>query len=292
MNGGEGPVFERIHALRGQMRRSEAKVANYVLAHPQAAISMSISTLAGQCGVSEPTVLRFCRAIGCEGFQDFKLTLAQSIAIGASYIRQGITPEDSLATVATKICDQTIAAVTELKTRMSWTEVERAVDVLAAAPRIEIQGVGASGAVALDAQNKLFRLNVPVTASVDPHMQIMSAASLVAGDVLISFSYSGRAREIITAARMARQRGASVIAVTTADTPVARTASHPICLPVIEDTEHYTPMTSRLLQLVVVDILEIGVALRRGPALYPHLRRLKDALNLVRLDAPTPKEQE
>jgi RpiR family carbohydrate utilization transcriptional regulator len=125
-------------------------------------------------------------------------------------------------------------------------------------------------------------LNVPVVAYIDPHMQLMSAAGLTCGDVLVSFSYTGRTQEVINAARMARSREASVVAVTTPNSALAEIASHPICLPLIEDTELYTPMTSRLLQLVIVDILEIGVALRRGPSLSSHLRRLKDALAQAR----------
>jgi RpiR family carbohydrate utilization transcriptional regulator len=113
-------------------------------------------------------------------------------------------------------------------------------------------------------------------------MQVMSAASLVAGDVLMAFSYTGRAREILNSAGIARQQGAFVVAVTMAGTPLAQLATHPIGLPFIEDTEQYTPMLSRLLQLVVVDILEIGIALCRGPSLSFRLRRMKDALSLVR----------
>ncbi len=127
-----------------------------------------------------------------------------------------------------------------------------------------------------------FVWGVPVTAYVDPHMQAMSAASLVAGDVLIAFSYTGRAPEILTSVRIARQQGVDVVAVTMANTPLAVIASHPICLPRIEDTDQYTPSTSRLLQLVVVDILEIGVALRRGPSLSFKLKRMKDVLQQVR----------
>lgn len=266
------------------MRPSERKVADYIVSQPEKAISQGISAMAAESGISDPTVLRFCRAIGYDGFQDFKLGLAQSIAVGTAGIQHGIEPDDRAPTLANKICSQTINAVNDLAKTVDWDQVERAIDVLAAAARIEFHGAGASGAVAIDAQHKFFRLNVPTVAYVDPHMQIMSAASLTCGDALVSFSYTGRAREVVNAARLARQREASVVAVTTPGTALAEIASHPICLPVIENTEHYTPMTSRLLQLVIVDILEVGVALRRGPSLSHHLRRLKDALLQARLD--------
>ena len=278
MTGYKSPLFDHIREVMAEMRPSERKVADYVLNRPTHALSLGISALANDCGISDPTVMQFCRAIGFAGFQDFKMALAQSVAIGTPHIFQGIETTDRAATLAAKICSQSITAITELSKTVDWDQVERAIDVLAAAPRIEFHGLGASGAVAIDAQTKFFRLNVPVVAYIDPHMQLMSAAGLVCGDVLVSISYTGRTQEIINAARMARSREASVVAVTTANSALAEIASHPICLPWIEDTELYTPMTSRLLQLVVVDILEIGVALRRGPGLSCHLRRLKDAL--------------
>jgi RpiR family carbohydrate utilization transcriptional regulator len=286
----EGFMFDRIRNATEQMRPSERKVADYVLSQPEKAVSQGISAMAAESGVSDPTVLRFCRALGFDGFQDFKLGLAQSIAIGTAGIHQGIEPDDRAPTLATKICSQSINAINDLSKKVDWDQVERAIDVLAAAARIEFHGAGASGAVAIDAQHKFFRLNVPVVAYVDPHMQIMSAASLTCGDALVSFSYTGRAREVVNAARLAREREASVIAVTTAGTALAEIASHPICLPLIEDTEQYTPMTSRLLQLVVVDILEIGVSLRRGPSLSHHLRRLKEALLQARLEITPSKK--
>jgi len=276
------PLFEQIKRSEDRLRRSERKVADFILSDPQTALSLGISALAAASGVSDPTVLRFCRALGFDGFQSFKLALARALALGAPFIREGVGPDDDTATLGAKICSQTAAAIYALPSKLDWAAVEGAMEALAAAPRIECYGVGASGAVAVDAQNKLFRLNVPVTAYVDPHMQIMSASSLKRGDVVLAFSFTGRAREVIEAAQLARRQGASVIAVTTAGTPLAAVASNPILLPAIEDTEQYTPMTSRLLQLVVVDILEIGVALRRGPSLFPHLRRMKESLRHVR----------
>ncbi len=280
------PLFDQIKRAEDRLRRSERKVADYILAEPQTALSLGISALAAASDVSDPTVLRFCRALGFDGFQSFKLALARALALGAPFIREGVGPDDDTATLGAKICSQTAAAIYGLPAKLDWPTVERAMEALAAAPRIECYGVGASGAVAVDAQNKLFRLNVPVTAYVDPHMQVMSASSLKRGDVVIAFSYTGRAREVIEAAQVARRQGATVIAVTTPGTPLAGAASVPLLLPAIEDTEQFTPMISRLLQLVVVDILEIGVALRRGPSLFPHLRRMKESLRSVRQYPP------
>ena len=282
MDGNERSLFDRITLAIPGMRPSERKVADIVAGQPERVLSLGISALAAASDVSDPTVLRFCRGIGFQGYQDFKLGLARSLALSGAAVRRDIAADDKVPAFVTKVCAQTSAALRAFRETTDWGQLERAIEVLALAPRIECHGVGASGAVAIDAQNKLFRLGVPVTAYVDPHMQAMSAASLNPGDVLISFSYTGRAREILASARIAREQGVDVVAVTVAGTPLADIASHPICLPRIEDTDQYTPGTSRLLQLIVVDVLEIGVAQKRGPGLSPKLRRIKDVLQQVR----------
>lgn len=282
------PLFEQIKQAEPRLRRSERKVADFVLSAPQTALSLGISALGSASGVSDPTVLRFCRALGFEGFHGFKLALARALALGAPFIREGVGSDDDMATLGAKICGQTASAIQGLQRFVDWPSVESAILCLSDAARIECYGVGASGAVAVDAQNKLIRLKIPVTAYIDPHMQIMSATSLTVGDVVLAFSYTGRAREVIAAANLARGQGAAVIALTTAGTPLAAAATHPVLLPSVEDTEHFTPMVSRILQLVMIDILEIGVALRRGPALFPHLRRMKQALHEARQHDPEP----
>jgi RpiR family carbohydrate utilization transcriptional regulator len=280
------PLLDQIRQAEAILRRSERKVADFILTSPQSALSLGISALASASGVSDPTVLRFCRALGYDGFQSFRLALARALALGLPAIREGIGPGDDMISLAAKVCSQSAAAIHGMQSRVDWAVVERAIDCLARAPRIECYGVGASGAVAIDAQHKLIRLSVPVTAYVDPHMQIMSATSLKPGDAVLAFSYTGRAREVIEASQLARRQGASVIAVTTADTPLALVATHALLLPSVEDTENFTPMISRLQQLIMVDIVEIGIALRRGPALVPHLRRMKRALRSARQNPP------
>lgn len=271
-------LLDRIRETDPQLRPSERKVAALVLSDPSKVMSSSISTVAVEADVSEPTVLRFCRAIGCSGFQTFKLDLAQCLASGTPFVHETIEAGDSIATVGSKVCQHFISAVGSLRDSLDWEAVDRAVESLASAQRIEFHGVGASGVVALDAQHKFFRLGVPVIAHNDVHMQAMSASGMKAGEVLVSFSYTGRTLDIINAAEIARSKGALVVAVTTEGSPLSRIATHPIGLPMFENISVYTPMLSRILQTVVVDILEIGVALRRGPELIEKLRHIKESL--------------
>ncbi len=145
--------------------------------------------------------------------------------------------------------------------------LEQAVDLLAEARRIDVMAVGLSHIVALDAQQKLMRLETMCTALGDSHLQTISAATLGPGDVALIFSYNGRIKDILRCARVAREAGASTIAVTCSGTPLAAAADLLLPVDVPEDTFVYAPMTTRLAQLAVLDVLATGIALRRGPGI-------------------------
>ena len=61
-------MLAKIKAARDTLRKSEQKVADVVLADPDASVQSSIQAIATRAAVSEPTVIRFCRALDCVGF--------------------------------------------------------------------------------------------------------------------------------------------------------------------------------------------------------------------------------
>lgn len=268
-------MLERIAAQKAQLSKSERKVADCVLAQPEAAINDTIAALAARAGVSEPTVIRYCRTLGCEGWQDFKLRLAQSLASGVRYVHSAVRPGDDTAAVLAKVFDGAIASLLHTRQTLDTDALAHATDLLAAARRIEFYGHGASGIVAQDAQHKFFRLGVPVVAYSDAHVHAMSAALLAPGDAAVAISHSGRSRELLASAERVRMAGADLIAVTAAGSPLAALASVAISPPADEDTATYIPMSSRLVDLAIMDVLAIGVALRRGPELAERLELTK-----------------
>ena len=165
--------------------------------------------------------------------------------------------------------------------------VGRAVDILAAAQRIEFFGVGASGVVAMDAQHKFFRLGLPTVAYTDPHMQLMSATTLRPGDAVVAVSHTGRTKDILESVITAKDAGAHVIAVTSPDSPLAVAASLTLPVAAAEDTDLYTPMMSRLAHLAVIDVLVTGIALKGGERIAGKSRRLKRQLQVKRLPKGT-----
>lgn len=276
-------LLSHIQTMRAQLRKSELKVADYVLSKPALVMHSSMADVSQAAGVSEPTVVRFCRAIGCQGFQDFKLKLAQSLVAGASFGQFAIHEQDKVGDVAMKIFDTTLHTLIDVREHMDIDALEQAIQAIAAAPRVEFYGFGASGAVAADAQHKFFRLLLTAAAYSDPHMQAMSAVTLSPGDVAICISQSGRSRDLLTTANLVRETGATLITLCPSQTPLAELASVNLAIDVQEDTEIYTPLTSRIAHLVVIDVLAMGVAMARGPDLVNHLKSVKRSLRTLRL---------
>ncbi|MBQ0719570.1 MAG: SIS domain-containing protein [Gammaproteobacteria bacterium] len=266
------------------MRKSERKVGQFVLAHPKEVIRMRIVDLANQAEVSEPTVVRFCRAVGCEGFQDFKLALAQQLASSPSIGQIAVTDSDSTAQYSFKVFDSTVDSLLKVRDNLDLEMLDRAVQALCAAQRVEFYGFGASAAVAFDAQHRFFRLQLATAAYSDPHLQNMSATSLSPDDVVVAFSQSGRTRALLDSIALVKTRGAKVIALAPSNSPVADAATIPITIDVKEDIQIYTPMSSRIAHLAVIDVLAIGLAQQKGPQLEEHLQQLQANLNSLRVD--------
>lgn len=265
------------------LRKSERKVAELVLARPTEVIGMRIVDLARLAAVSEPTVVRFCRAVGCQGFQHFKLVMAQQLAASPSFGQIAVTDTDSVAQYTFKVFDSTVDTLLKVRDKLNLDMLDRAVRALCAAKRVEFYGFGASAAVAFDAQHKFFRLQLATAAYADPHLQNMSATSLCPGDAVVAISQSGRTRALLDSIELVKRRGAVVVALAPSATPVVQAATIPICIDVKEDIQIYTPLSSRIAHLTVIDVLAIGVAQTKGPRLQQHLLNLQEGLSALRV---------
>jgi RpiR family carbohydrate utilization transcriptional regulator len=275
-------LFQTIHAQHGQLRKSERKVADYVLAHADQVIHMRIVDLAQEARVSEPTVVRFCRAIDCSGFQNFKLELARYLANNPPFEQFNLDEQDSTREYAFKVFDALRDTLLRVRQAIDGAAIEAAVTALARARRVEFYGFGASSAVAIDAQHKFFRLQIASAAYSDPHIQAMAALSLGDQDVVVAISQSGRTRALLEAMALAQQSGARVIGLAPTSTLVALQSDIPIYIDVEEESENYTPLPSRIAHMALIDILAVGVARTKGPAIGEHLRRLHRELLSLR----------
>lgn len=277
-------MLEKIQSQLEQLSKSERKVAEVILTSPSRAIHLSIARLANTAGVSEPTVNRFCRSLDTKGFPDFKLHLAQSLANGTPYVNRNVDEDDSVEAYTGKIFESAMASLDHVRQSLDMNAVNRAVDLLTQAKRIAFFGLGSSAAVAHDAMNKFFRFNVPVIYSDDIVVQRMSCMNCSADDVMVLISHTGRTKNLVELAQLARENDAMVLAITSAGTPLAREATLALLLDVPEDTDIYMPMVSRLAQLTLIDVLATGFTLRRGAKFRDNLKRVKEALKESRFD--------
>jgi RpiR family carbohydrate utilization transcriptional regulator len=266
---------------------AEQRVAKLVLGDPRAFANLPVSELAERAHVSKPTVVRFCRSMGYDGLSDFKLKLAGSVSEGVPFIHRSVDPDDKTADVLVKVIDNAVAAFLKYRNDASTVAIEKAAEALAATyktgRRIEFYGAGNSGIVAQDAQHKFFRLGVNTIAYSDGHMQVMSATLLGPGDCVVIVSNSGRTRDLMDACDIARRNGATTIVITSAGSPLASNGQIHLAADHPEGYDRYSPMVSRLLHLMIIDVLATTVALRIGGGqLQPLLREMKNNLRTKR----------
>jgi len=284
-------MLEKIQSQLENLSKSERKVAEVILDSPTTAMHSSIALLARAAGVSEPTVNRFCHRLKTKGFPDFKLQLAQSLASGTPYVSRNVEQDDSVESYSGKIFESAMAGLDRVKQSLDVGAVNRAVDLLTQSKKIAFFGLGASAAVAHDAMNKFFRFNVPVIYSDDIVMQRMSCMNSGEGDVMVLISHTGRTKNMVELAMMARENDATVLAITSPGSPLAREATLALTLDVPEDTDIYMPMVSRLAQLTLIDVLATGFTLRRGAKFRDNLKRVKEALRESRFDKDSPDSE-
>ena len=277
------PILKDIGDQLDQLRRSERKVAALVLAQPEQVIHMRIVDLAAAAGVSEPTVVRFCRAIGCSGFQNFKLALAQSSARNPSREPFTLSELDTARDYTYKVFDATMETLNRVRNTLDPDAIEIAVDTLCNANRVEFYGFGASSPVAIDAQHKFFRLQIASAAHSDPHIQAMSAMSLTPGDVVVAISQSGRTTSLLEAMDHVREAGAEIIGLAPDKTPIIERCTIPIPIDVEQaKDDSYSPLPSRIAHLAVIDILAVGVSKMKGAEVDRHLIKLNKGLQSLR----------
>jgi RpiR family carbohydrate utilization transcriptional regulator len=276
-------MLERIKSTLSSLAPAEQRVGKLLLTDPRTFATLPVTELANRAGVSKPTVVRFCRSMGYEGLSDFKLKLAGSLSEGVPFIHRNVGAQDNSNDVLVKVIDNTVTAFLKYRNDASSAAIDKAAEAIALThkkgKRLEFFGVGNSGIVAQDAQHKFFRLGFHTISHSDGHMQIMSASLLGPGDCLVVFSNSGRTRDLLDSCEIAKKNGATTVVVTASGSPLANAGKIHLAADHPESYEKFSPMVSRLLHLMIVDVLATTVALRIGSTqLQPLLRNMKQNL--------------
>ncbi|KRB88968.1 SIS domain-containing protein [Noviherbaspirillum sp. Root189] len=271
-------LLDSIRTQLDALSKSEKKVALAVLKNPDLAVSGNITALAKNAQVSEPTVVRFCRALGYDGWHEFKLKLAQTLALALPQTDESPLQDDLAADLVNKICSRSINTLLDLRNNLQPAAIERALDVLNRSNKIEFWGQGTSGIVASDAQHKFFRSGVPTVAYSDPHIHAISAALLKKGDTVVAISQRGNSTALLHSVQLARRVGADVVALTPSGTPLSDLATVLVPIDLSFNIDPYTPISARLAHLVVIDILAVGLALKGGPEFRKKMQNAQKAL--------------
>jgi DNA-binding MurR/RpiR family transcriptional regulator len=281
-------IITRLQKAAEDGSKSDRLLAAMVLADLDFASKSSISEMAARIGVSEPTVTRFCRSLGCEGVRDFKFWIAQAMAVGGQYLTaEPASPDTRGQRVAALIADAAITSIQRVAASVDMTKIVSIAEQLSAAGQILCIGSGStSSMLAVEMQNRLFRLGISAVAQVDGQLQRMFAAVSTQNTVVLAFSTSGYAQSIIDAVQVARQYGAATIAVTAPGSILAAAAETVIEFRPMEDGNLYKPTSSRFALLAIVDMLAMAVAESRGTKVMESLRRIKQSLNTLKVEDP------
>ncbi len=254
--GGEGLNRTLLQAqlLYNDMGRSEKKVADWLFSHSGEILPYSITDLAFKCESSEATIVRFSKRLGCTGYQDLKLALAQEH--DKRVIAPTITADDDCFEIFEKVCNDAYMSLERTKKTLSPVALSDAVEAISCSGRVVLIGLGASAQVAEDASNKLLRAGCNSAAYADTHMQAIAVSQLRSGDTVIGISQSGASKDIVESMKVAKARGATTVAITSRErSPIAR-LSDIVLLTDTEETRHSTlGLNSHLSRLVVIDAL-------------------------------------
>jgi DNA-binding MurR/RpiR family transcriptional regulator len=274
------PVWEiKLRSVLSVLGAAERRVAEYVLNNQDKIVYQSITELAEAAGVSEATVVRFCRRLGHKGFQGLKIALAQDIVPTLQAIHEEISEDDGVSEIKQKVFVGSIKALQDTVMITDDAELSRAIDAIAKAAKFDIYGLGGSGCIAEDARHKFMKIGVRSAVYTDCNLQAMSAALLGPQDVALAISHSGSVRDTVEALQIAKQQGATTICITHyAKSPISEVADIKLFTTSEEMMFRSDAMASRIAQLAIIDTLYVGVALKMGEKATQALKAVRQAV--------------
>jgi RpiR family transcriptional regulator, carbohydrate utilization regulator len=286
---GAGDVLRSIRDAVPSLSASHRRIAAVILEDPSRAVQNNIEDLAKRAKVSAPTVVRFARAVDCDGLRDLKLKLAGALALGTPYLHRGVGAADTTGDVIRNVVGSITSVLAEWQRQIGPGEIERVADAFNRAGRIDCYGTGqTSHFLAQDMQARFFRLGLIANAYSDAHLQLVAAATLTEKDVLFAISFVGRMPTLIEAVRLGKERGAMVVALTRSHTPLARLSDIVLPVDVPSDATMRVGTDAYVVQLAMIEILMVSTGLKRGPEAMQRLAIIHHALQKHGIDSDEP----
>jgi RpiR family carbohydrate utilization transcriptional regulator len=275
-------LLRQIKNTLPELRKSERLVADFVLKDPKSVVTMKTAEASLAIGISEPTLIRFCKALGFSGYQEFKINLSQQLAADDYFVMYEIEEDDSIHELCEKVFDTTISEILNVRSQIDQDILESAIEALANAQRVEVYAFGGSAPVAMDAQHKFFRLKISSSFISDPHIQLMSANSLSKNDVVLAISQSGTTSALIDSVKIVRKSGVKVVGIMPENTPLANICDYPISINIGDNNRITKPHTSRIAYTAVIDVMTMGIA-QLKPEAQEHLYNIADSQRSLKI---------
>lgn len=276
-------ALTRIRSSLGQMSRTAARIGAYVLEHPSEVVGMSITDLAALVDASEGSVINFCRSIGLSGFQHLKLSLAQETVQPVQFIHEDLDKDDTTESVCRKVFHSGIQALRDSLSVLDPRSLAEAVEVIRAAKRVEIYGIGSSAPIAEDAHYRLLRIGLDARVVTDSHVQAISASRCDKDVAVLTISHSGSTNETVASTRLAHEAGARTVVITNFGRSPIQAYADVVLFTMARETRFRTEaMTSRIAQLCVIDALIAALALADYDRSTEVLRQTFDVLSIKR----------
>lgn len=270
-------MLNQIKAVEADLSKSEKKVAAAILKAPQQLVKATMNELAQVSGVSEPTIVRFCRSLKLSGFREFRLRLAQDLASQLHYQHGQVDADDDARQLVGKVINSAISSLSRVRDQLSAEVIDAVIAKLSITHRIEIYGVGGAGIVVQDAQLKFARLGLNAQLYIDTYLQRAAAGMLEPETCVLAISNSGRSKDLLDSIKIAKHAGATIISITASASPLASLSDLHLAVDLDEEKNNLEPIKARIAHMAVVDTIAIGLAVRCKPA---YLERLRQA-NLV-----------
>lgn len=264
MHEADSALIMKMQSFLPEMSKAEKRIAQIILDDPREIVQMSITELAARSKVSDATVVRFCRRLGMQGYQEMKVTLAQDLVSPIESIHEEVSEGDAPADVLGKVFSSTMHALEYTLRILDKRQFEQALETISRAKTINIYGCGNSASVARDMQHKLMRLGLRAVSFSDGHMQSIASTALEKGDVCIAISHSGSSKDVVSAAKLAKMRGATVICMTgLGRSPLSDVADIRLDTASKETSYHIVALSSRISQYTIIDSLYSALAVMR-----------------------------
>jgi len=254
-------VLSIIRGFYSSLSLSEKKVADYILANLHDTIRMTLADVGHESGVSDATVLRFCRSIGYRRWLEFKVDLIRTLPGSPEQILDDVDSNDSPGLIAKKVFNCSIQALSDTLTVLDDEHFVQALELIADANKILIIGVGTSGPMANEMHNRLLRLGLNCHVQTDSYIQVMESALLTSKDLIIVISQTGDSEDPLRTTALAKSKGCAVIVITGNTGSKLTEYANVVLLSVSHETRIET-IASRIAQYAIIHALYVGLAMR------------------------------